>query len=112
MRRGVACAFLVVLIGLGALATATVIAQTSNPPSLDGSAKNGCGYASSCSVMLTTANPSDVIVVGCNCWPVGGSFSVSDTAGLAFLPRTAPVAIGGGQFIQTWYSGLIDSSDF
>ena len=43
-------------------------------------------------------------MVGCNCWPVGGSFSVSDTAGLAFLPRTAPVAIGGGQFIQTWYA--------
>ena len=49
-------------------------------------------------------NPSDVIVVGCNCWPVGGSFSVSDTAGLAFSARTSQINIGGGQFIQTWYA--------
>src|SRR5208282_5269463 len=82
----------------------TTTTVSGSPPSLDGSAENGCGYVSSCSVTLTTANPSDVIVVGCNCWPVGGSFSVTDTAGLAFLPRTAPVAIGGGQFIQTWYA--------
>jgi hypothetical protein len=71
---------------------------------LDGSAKNGCGYVSTCSVSMTTTQPSDVIVVGCNCWPNGAAFTVRDTAGLTFAPRTVQVGIGGGQFIQTWYA--------
>ncbi len=72
--------------------------------SLDGSAKNSCGYVTACSVTLTTSQPSDVIIVGCDCLPAGASFSVSDTAGLTFHPRTAQLGIGGSQFIQTWYA--------
>ncbi len=46
--------------------TTSTTTISGSPPSLDGSAKNGCGYVSSCSVTLSTVNPSDVIVVGCN----------------------------------------------
>ncbi len=77
--------------------------MSANPPSLDGSAKNGCGYCSSCSVTLSTVNPSDVIVVGCNCWPVGGSFSVTDTAGLLSC-QDKPDEHRRESFIQTWYA--------
>src|ERR1022692_2395462 len=77
---------------------------TTSSTALDGSNQNGCGYVTSCSVSLTTTQSSDVIVVGCDCWPNGAAFTVKDTAGLSFFPRTVQVAIGGGQFIQTWYA--------
>ncbi|MDA4112898.1 MAG: PQQ-binding-like beta-propeller repeat protein [Thaumarchaeota archaeon] len=53
---------------------------------------------------LTTTHASDVIIVACDCWPVGGPFSVKDTAGLTFVQRTAQLSIGGNQFIQEWYA--------
>jgi hypothetical protein len=81
-----------------------VSATASSSLALDGSAQNGCGYVTSCSVSLTTTQSSDVVVVGCDCWPNGAAFTVKDTAGLTFTPRTVQVGIGGGQFIQTWYA--------
>lgn len=89
---------------LSSLSFITISSSAQSPLALDGSAKNGCGYVTSCSVSLTTVNPSNVIIVGCDCWPLGGSFSVKDTAGLTFSTRTAQLSIGGGQFIQTWYA--------
>ena len=70
--------------------------------SLDGSAKTGCGYVTNCSALLTTTQPSDIIIVGCDCWPYGTAFTVTDTAGLTFHARIAQLNIGGNQFIQTW----------
>ena len=105
MRKVVVLALLFLLTASGILAVSTITAEAGTTTlSLDGSAKNGCGYVTSCSVSLTTANPSDVIIVGCNCWPAWGAFTVTDTTGLVFHARTAPLGIGGNQFVQTWYA--------
>jgi hypothetical protein len=71
---------------------------------LDGSASNGCGYVTTCSLSLTTAQSNDVIIVGCDCFQSGTTFSVTDSAGLTFTPRESQLSIGGGQFVQTWYA--------
>jgi hypothetical protein len=55
-------------------------------------------------VALTTSNGPDVVIVGCDCFPVGTAFSVKDSAGLTFSPRTTQLGIGGGQFVQEWYA--------
>ena len=94
----------VVLVFAWALAASSPLAGGTVAMSLDGSAKNGCGYVGACSVSLTTTQPSDVIIVGCDCLPYGVSFTVIDTAGLTFHPRMAQLGIGGNQFIQTWYT--------
>ena len=91
----------------GSSSTSSSSSTTSTPgapPSLDGSANNGCGYVMSCSAVLSTSHASDVIIVGCDCWPQGGSFSVRDSAGLTFSQRTPQMSIGGNQFVQTWYA--------
>src|ERR1022692_5034854 len=64
---------------------------------LDGSASRGCGYVTTCSVSLSTAQSNDVIIVGCDCFPSGIGFSVKDAAGLTFSPRDLPYAMGGSQ---------------
>jgi len=79
------------------------VAAATSHATLDGSAESGCGYVTSCSVSLTTTNPSDVIIVGCDCFG-GGTWSVKDTAGLTFTSRTDQVAIGGNQWMETWYA--------
>lgn len=85
--------------------TSTISSTSSGaPPSLDGTAGNGCGYVTACSVSLTTTRPSDIILVGCNCLPLGGPFSVKDSAGLSFSARTPQLNTGGGQFVQEWYA--------
>ncbi len=81
---------------------------SSEPSSLapDGSASTGCGYVTSCSVKLTTASSGpDVIIVGCNCYPISeaSTFSVSDTAGLTFH-SLAEISIGGNEFMEEWYA--------
>jgi hypothetical protein len=56
-------------------------------------------------VTLSTSSSSpDVIIVGCDCFPIGTAFSVKDTAGLTFTARTGQVNIGGKQFLQEWYA--------
>ncbi len=92
------------LIVCGVLAVSFVRASGATGISVDGSVKGGCGYVMACSLLLTTAHSPDVVIVGCDCWPYHGSFTVSDTAGLNFQQRTGQVSIGGGQFIQTWYA--------
>src|SRR5208337_481290 len=97
---GVALLFVIsAVIGTG---IGPVVAATPHP-TLDGSAEIGCGYATYCSVSLSTTNPSDVIIVGCDCLG-GGTWSVKDADGLTFMPRTGPTAIGGHQWLETWYA--------
>jgi hypothetical protein len=55
-------------------------------------------------VTLSTSEGPDVIIVGCDCFPLGTAFSVKDTAGLTFSARTAQLSVGGGQFLQEWYA--------
>ncbi len=73
-------------------------------PALDGSVSAGCDYVTSCTVSLTTTHSDDVIIVGCNCYPLGTSFTVTDTAGLVWTARAPQLSIGGDEFIQTWYA--------
>jgi hypothetical protein len=81
-----------------------IVQATTSSAALDGSASNGCGYVTVCSVSLSTSESNDIIVVGCDCWPSGTAFSVHDGAGLTFIPRESQLSIGGNQFIQTWYA--------
>ena len=91
-------------LSLAVLGVPVVRAGTSSHFALDGSASHGCGYVTTCSVSLTTTQSNDVIIVGCDCWPSGTTFSVKDSAGLTFIPRESQLDIGGGQFVQTWYA--------
>ena len=79
-------------------------AGSSSGIALDGSASNGCGYVTTCNISLTTTQSNDVIIVGCDCWPSGTTFSVKDMAGLTFIPRESQLGIGGNQLMQTWYA--------
>jgi hypothetical protein len=54
--------------------------------------------------LSTSSSTPDVIIVGCDCFPIGTAFSVKDTAGLTFTARTGQVSIGGNQFLQEWYA--------
>jgi hypothetical protein len=107
-NRRIASISLLVVLGLvsltGAQHVAVAAATTTVAPALDGTASNGCGYAQTCSVSLTTAQANDVVIVGCNCWPGGVQFLVKDSAGLTFHLRSPQLAIGGGNFVETWYA--------
>jgi hypothetical protein len=82
----------------------TAAAATGAAPALDGSGSSGCGYVQTCTVSLTTTQANDIVIVGCNCWPVGTQFLVKDSAGLTFHLRSPQLSIGGGNFVETWYA--------
>ncbi|MDA4136272.1 MAG: hypothetical protein OK449_04645 [Thaumarchaeota archaeon] len=86
-----------------AIADAINPAVSTADMTMDGSASTGCGYVTACSVSLTTTQSNDVVIVGCDCYG-GGAWSVKDAAGLTFTPRSGPVQVGGGQWLETWYA--------
>ncbi len=70
--------------------------------SLGASATNGCGYVTSCSVIVSLSSPG-VIIVGCDCFPsASAGFSVSDSADLTWTVRESGLGIGGGQYLMEW----------
>ncbi|MGA2665974.1 MAG: hypothetical protein ABSF83_13630, partial [Nitrososphaerales archaeon] len=102
--RGYSSAVIIAIIFLGGLVVTSINVTGAPTLGIDGSAKAGCGYTGNCSLSLTTTQADDVIIVACDCWPYGGAFGVTDSAGLTFQPRTGQVSIGGDQFIQEWYA--------
>ena len=92
------------VLSIAAVGIPAIHAGGSSSIGIDGSASTGCGYVTSCSVSLTTTQSNDLIIVGCDCYPVSSSFSVRDGSGLTFVQRASQLSIGGNQFIQTWYA--------
>ena len=77
-----------------------VVTKIGNPPTLDGSSNNFCSHnTDSCSTLLTTSNKNDIIIaytVEVLDLQTSCTFSVSDTAGLAWSLRAQATARNDG----------------
>ena len=116
MRKLLACMVLLLLVSSGALVLSTPSVRAGTVTlAIDGSVEKGCGSAS-CSVSLTTAQGSDIIMVQAGCSVAGiacktssscstnNPFVISDQSSLSWKCRVEKDSAGGHFNLAVYYA--------